>query len=157
MYQIFKDFAGPIATITAAFVAVSVTAYFASLQWKTAENRLRFDLFEKRLKVYLATTSLLNKITTHGSTIPSDLQEFYRGVEGAEFLFEHDLSSYYMRIGQLCWQAQMARISQDKAKIDEQRNKLIDQEESIVNSLMEQHEAVRRKFKEYLDLSRIGR
>jgi hypothetical protein len=156
MYQIFKDFAGPVATIAAAIGAVSVTGYFARLQWKTAEDRLRLDLFEKRLKVYLATTSLLNKITMHGSTIPDDLQEFYRRIEGAEFLFDDDLSNYYMRIGELCWQAQQARISQDKAKIDEHRNKLIDQEESIVNFLMEQHEAVRYKFKKYLDLSRIG-
>ncbi len=142
-------------TIVAAVIG-AVAGYVAWRQWKTAEDRLRLELFERRLKVYLATKSLVAKAITHGSTIPDDLRDFYQAVEGAGFLFRAELRNYYMKIGELCWQAQMSRFSQEKTKIVEHRNKLIDKEESIVKFLIEQHETVESKFNEYLDLSRIG-
>ena len=156
MYQFFKDFAGPVAVVAAALVAASVTSNFAWRQWKTAENKLRFDLFDRRLTVFLATKTLIDKITVHGSSTPDDLRQFYDAVKGAEFLFKADLKDYYMTIGELCWKAQMARFSQEKTKADNHRNKLIDQEESIVEFLMGERERLEHKFKKYLDLSKIG-
>jgi hypothetical protein len=47
-----KDFAGPVATVIAAFSAVSVTGYFAFRQWQTAREKLLLDLFEKRFAIY---------------------------------------------------------------------------------------------------------
>src|ERR1700730_17460833 len=59
MYQAFKDFAGPVATIIAALAAVGVTAYFAWHQKRIAEEqasiareKLRHDLFERRWDVF---------------------------------------------------------------------------------------------------------
>jgi hypothetical protein len=59
MYQFFKDFVGPIATIIAAVAAVSVTAYFAWHQKKIAEDqahiardKLRHDLYDRRFEIF---------------------------------------------------------------------------------------------------------
>ena len=56
MYQIFKDFAGPVATIIAAFAAVSVTGYFACQQAVIARDKLEHDVFyrlyDRRVAVY---------------------------------------------------------------------------------------------------------
>ena len=58
MYQLLKDFAAPIGTITAAIVAVSVTAYFARHQKKIAKaqarvarEKLRHDLYDRRFAI----------------------------------------------------------------------------------------------------------
>jgi hypothetical protein len=58
-YQIFKDFAGPLATIFAALAAVGVTAYFAWHQKQIAKRqvdisgeKLRHNLYEKRAIAY---------------------------------------------------------------------------------------------------------
>ena len=65
LYGILKDFAGPVATVTAASTAVFVTwrigrtqaaiarqqADIAQQQADTALDRLRFDLFDKRYSI----------------------------------------------------------------------------------------------------------
>jgi prophage DNA circulation protein len=51
-YDFFKDFAGPFATVVASIAAVCVTIYFARKQAWLAEEKLRYDLFDRRLKVY---------------------------------------------------------------------------------------------------------
>jgi hypothetical protein len=48
IYAVMKDFAGPVATILAALVAVGVTWVFARRQWKTEREKLLLDLFDKR-------------------------------------------------------------------------------------------------------------
>ena len=52
MYEFFKDFAGPIATILAAGAAVYFTQHFAREQAWLAREKLRYDLFDRRLKIY---------------------------------------------------------------------------------------------------------
>jgi prophage DNA circulation protein len=52
MYEFFQDFAAPIATIIAAAAAVYVTQHFAKEQARLASERLRYDLFDRRLKVF---------------------------------------------------------------------------------------------------------
>ncbi|MDN3591335.1 hypothetical protein [Methylobacterium adhaesivum] len=60
-YEFFKDFAGPIATVTAAGVAVFVTlklgrrqAAAAERQSETARNKLMADIFDRRFSAYEA-------------------------------------------------------------------------------------------------------
>jgi hypothetical protein len=78
--DILSTFAGPFATVTAATVAVGVTAYFNSKQVKLvaaqtataaaqkeiaqaqrdiAFDRLKYDLFEKRYAIYLAAKGMI--------------------------------------------------------------------------------------------------
>ncbi|MGA7657441.1 MAG: hypothetical protein WCA96_11750, partial [Methylocella sp.] len=61
MYQLFKDFAGPIATIIASLAAAFVAwqlgrtqADISKSQLRTSREKLRLDLFEKRYAVYIA-------------------------------------------------------------------------------------------------------
>ncbi len=62
MYCVFKDFAGPIATIIASLTA----AFFVYRQWQTAEkqaetalDQLRYNLFSKRFAIYEDIKQLL--------------------------------------------------------------------------------------------------
>jgi hypothetical protein len=48
MYQTFKDFAVPAATI----VAAAVAAYFVRRQALTALDQLRYNLSQKRFEIY---------------------------------------------------------------------------------------------------------
>ncbi len=59
MYQLLKDFAGPVATFIAAVSAVGVTTYFARHQRRIAEKqatiageKLRLDLFDRRFAIF---------------------------------------------------------------------------------------------------------
>ena len=65
-YSTIKDFAAPVATITAAVIAAGITAVFAWSHAKTARtqknialDRLRYDLFDKSYALYDATKRLI--------------------------------------------------------------------------------------------------
>jgi hypothetical protein len=66
LYAFFKDFAAPIATMVAAFVAAGITFFFtraqtriARIQADVAIEKLNFDLFEKRYALYVSARQLI--------------------------------------------------------------------------------------------------
>ena len=48
-----------------AIVAAGIAGYIAFRQWRTAHDRLSFDLFEKRYAVYQATQGLISTLHTN--------------------------------------------------------------------------------------------
>jgi hypothetical protein len=98
LYQIFKDFAGPVATIIAAFAAVRVTAYFAKEQADIAREKLCHDLYERRYRVFDATRKLLCEVAVHRRASDDDLRAFIIGTGDAVFLFNDDLSGHLVEI-----------------------------------------------------------
>jgi hypothetical protein len=66
MYEILKDFAGPVATFIASVTAAWVTWHFGSWQAKIArqqadlaEERVKLDKFDRRFAVFDATRELI--------------------------------------------------------------------------------------------------
>jgi hypothetical protein len=83
-YNLLKDFAGPVATIIAAAVAVFVTwrlgsrqAATAQQQANTALKRLNLDLYEKRFNIYTAALDLYQ----------ADMKKELLDIKEAEFRF----------------------------------------------------------------------
>jgi hypothetical protein len=96
MYQVAKDFAGPIATIMAAFAAVSVTAFFAWQQKKisgeqarVAKEKLRYDLFERRMAIFSSLFPFYDAMLSWQGT-PEQVaarNRFFRAYQESGFLF----------------------------------------------------------------------
>jgi hypothetical protein len=72
MYQVLKDFAGPVATIIAALAAVYVTAHFARKQAWLAREKLRYDLFDRRLKIFGSIFDFYNAMIAWSGTPEPD-------------------------------------------------------------------------------------
>jgi len=72
-------------------VLASVIAY---RQWRTAQNKLKFDLFDRRLKVYEALTSVLGRVLTHGGTTNEDQGAYLEGIQNAKWLFGEEIREY---------------------------------------------------------------
>jgi hypothetical protein len=97
--QIFKDFAGPLATVIAAIAAVSVTAYFAwhqrkiaSEQAHIARERLRYDLFDRRLEIFTSIFPLYHALISWEAT-PEQIvakDRFLRAYHESSFLFKKE-------------------------------------------------------------------
>ncbi len=71
IYDCFKDFAGPLATVFASLAALGVTWKFSSTQAKTAEaqkninlDNLNFAVFDKRYEIYNATRAVIDHVKT---------------------------------------------------------------------------------------------
>ena len=140
-----------------AIVAACIAGYIALRQWWTARDRLRFDMFERRFAVYEAVKKIINTATQHGGVAQEDLNAFYDGIRGAEFLFDGDTRAFIMNIGQMIWRARNARARRERSAQHPQTDQLIDEEENILSFLSGQDAELENMFSRYLDLSRIGR
>jgi hypothetical protein len=120
--------------------------YIAYRQWQTAKHRLRLDMFDRRVAVYNATKDLIGTIQIHGQTLPEDLERFYRGIRGAEFLFDGDTRAFVMRIGDMSFRARMARLQWERRGADAAADRLIDEEENILEFLQTQDQNLERIF-----------
>lgn len=68
--------------------------YIATQQWRTARNKLKLDLFDKRLAVYEATRSFLASIITSGKITQENEMLFLAGTRGAKWLFGNEIEQY---------------------------------------------------------------
>lgn len=82
--------------------AVAVVTLYIAWQQKqtakqlarTAENKLRLDLFDRRLPVYEAAITLANYIVSTGGTTHEKASEFSQACKSARFLFNEEMQNY---------------------------------------------------------------
>jgi hypothetical protein len=139
-----------------AVVVGAVAGYVAWRQWRTAHDKLAFDLYEKRFKVYEAVESIISAATVHDPVTLEEFIEFHRAIIGAEFLFDGDTRDFIVKIGQMAWRARNAREQRERSGHHPQTDNLINEEEGIVSFLLGQEQALEKMFRPYLDLSRVG-
>jgi hypothetical protein len=96
MYQIFKDFSAPIATIIAAIGAVCVTAYFAwhqkniaKEQADIARNKLCLDLYDRRFEIFSSIFDFYDAMISWKGTPEQQeaRKRFFRAYQESCFLF----------------------------------------------------------------------
>jgi hypothetical protein len=95
-------------------------------QHRTAKNKLRLDLFEKRLPVYEAAMTLASTIMSKGDVSFEEIQEFAVASRSVRFSFNQKLQDY---CDELCNTARL--VWGGKQKIDvlapgEERDKSLD-------------------------------
>jgi hypothetical protein len=103
-YDALKDFAGPLATVFAALVATAITAIFAIAQARIARaqkdialDKLKFDLLERRYRIYEAAKQLIEYIALHRDTdkINTDkVKQLYVTIDEARFYFDPDVRDF---------------------------------------------------------------
>src|SRR5437868_6761985 len=100
-YEFFKDFAGPLAAVIAAVVAALITFRFSSKQTEIAQfqadiasDKLKFDLFERRMNTYDAIREVIGEIVRHGVVTNQSTAAFVRAIDKVEFLFGPEIKSY---------------------------------------------------------------
>lgn len=118
-YDLFHDFAGPVATIIAATAAFYLTFRFGSqqvtiaaqqaaiakTQADTALDRLRYDLFEKRYHIY-DTAKQLMRVTINDSAKedfgPLDIIPLYLILDEAPFFFPVNTCAFIISVRNDC-------------------------------------------------------
>ncbi len=113
-YNEFKELAGPIATVTAAFAALSVTSYFArhqktiaAEQAHVAKEKLRYDLFDRRLEIFSSIFAMYHAIIGWEAT-PEQVaarDRFFKAYQESGFLFKEQ-SGIQKLLGELNADAQ---------------------------------------------------
>ena len=148
----WMEYVQALAPTVVAIIAALIASYIAWRQWRTAHDRLSFDLYEKRFAVYEAVKNIINTAYLHGGVTQGDLDAFYEGIRGAEFLFDGRTKDFVANIRWMAWKASNARARLKRSETD----KLIDEELDILDFLSGQAEGLEDMFKPYLDLSKAG-
>jgi hypothetical protein len=87
----------PLFTFLGTVVIGGFAAYFARGQWRTNEDKLRLDLYDRRLAVYEAAMKFLVDLTATGKVEPSSMHQYLVATRQATFLFEDDAIPAYLR------------------------------------------------------------
>jgi hypothetical protein len=64
-------------------------------QWRTANDKLRLDHFDRRFTVYNIARNLLATIMTTGRITSEDLYKFGSGVRETKWLLNDDIDNYF--------------------------------------------------------------
>ena len=84
-----------IATPLVAAAAAFVGGLIAYRQWRTAQNRLKLDLFERRHAIYDAALTLLSRIMTSGRVTDTEIVHFVDRTRAAKWLLSDEVLSYF--------------------------------------------------------------
>ena len=135
-----------------------VATYIAWQQWKTNQQKLFLDLYDRRLKIYEEVRRILSIILRDAKASYEDLLKFRTSVSEADFLFGSDITEYideiYKRGVQLqYWSGEYRDYSQEKPEGYDHK-KICDGMHSELKWLISQFEPAKLKFKKYLDISK---
>lgn len=75
-------------------IIAGIAAWIAFRQFQTAQNRLKFDLFDKRMEVYNTVREALGNITRQGSLTLEQQLRYLQGTRTARWLFGSDVFTY---------------------------------------------------------------
>jgi hypothetical protein len=111
-YDLFKDFAGPVAIVLAATVAASITWYFNRRQTQIAETQrdiaidnLKVAVFEKRYEIYVAAKSLMETIAREQDFQKMDdakIRSLHVTLDEARFFFPEQTRAFLEEISTTC-------------------------------------------------------
>lgn len=130
-----------------------LAVYIAWRQWRTAQNKLKFDLFDRRFSVYEASRNLWGLIMQHGKVRDEDVRNYLPDLYKAKWLLNDEVAEYlekefYRKITDL---QLFQRLVEDALQGEEKRSNREKQGE-IMGWLAKQHEVLDKKFTPFLKL-----
>ena len=122
---------------------------------KIQKDKLRLDLFERRLVVYEACQNFLSSFELAGRVINDELVKFLKDSSNAEFLFGKEISEYVDKIGKktLRHKQVLRRLEDTTLLVGDKRNQLAIEAEQIEEWIQGQREECRSAFRKYLHFS----
>lgn len=91
----------PAVALLAALVALCaavIASYIQYNQWKTAKDKLRLDLFDKRMAVYNTLIVAFMEMPQLSTVPQADLRALHLAVEAARFLFAPEIAGQVDRM-----------------------------------------------------------
>jgi hypothetical protein len=138
-----------------AVAALAITGYFAWRQWKTARDKVRFDIFQLRYTYFIALRDFLIEILREGNAPSDKLNEYVRKMVGAEFVFEKDIVDYIEEIRVRSIKLRMIHVALERVSDGIERSETADNAAKLFMSFTNEFETLERRFAKSLGLARI--
>ncbi len=134
MQHVFNILASLLTPLIAA-----VVAYIAYQQYKVNRDKLRFDLYDRRLKVFEGLMVLLSVIFRKGKCTDQERDQFQRTTVEAGFLFDKDIADYLDTIHKKSWELGTIHAVLNVAA-GEKRDQSVEKEKQLFEWFMDQFE-----------------
>jgi hypothetical protein len=134
-----------------------LTAYIAWRQYQVSHSMLKKDLYERRLVVYKFVMSYLADIIRDGAVDYQRANQFYAEASEADFLFDDrilsKLKELYHEGLRLAYLQKKIFIPVNSSRLSpDERDKLVDEESSLVAWFGEQPEQTKELFMKQMKL-----
>ncbi len=133
-------------------IIASVVAYIAYQQHKTNRNTLRFNLYDRRLKVFEGLMVLLWVIRRKRTCNDQERYQFQRAIVEGSFLFDKDIAKYLdtihnknLELGTI-----HAMLKLNCFPREDKRDQTVEKESQLLDWFMDQFEVSKKKFARYL-------
>lgn len=135
--------------------ATAITAaQTAAAAAQTARNRLKYDLFERRLVLYDLVYAYIDRVVSAGLIDPKSDSEFLQAIRPLGWLTDATVTKYVLKDLRDNMIALSAATRQVEAhsQSGETRVGLLDKQAELQEQLYRQHEALAQAFEPYLKL-----
>lgn len=127
--------------------------FIAYRQWRTAQKKLKLDLFEKRFAVYDAARSFIASVMTSGKAKEEEMFKFLSGTREAKWLLSDDIATYFdEQIWKKAGELQTIDAELDGTPIGDERTNNVGRQREIKNWLIDQYKVLDEKFSPFLKL-----
>ena len=128
----------------------AIVAYIMRQQHKTDKDKLRYDLYDRRLKIFQGTMVLLGRVVVQKKLNIENIDQFNRERAEAIFLFEKDVTDYLTTIDRNCldlWGVTQVLKTEPEGK---PRSAAAKQQKALLQWFGDQAEVLTSKFEKYL-------
>jgi len=150
-----KLLSDPFAWLTA--LTAGIALWIAYQQVQTARAKLRFDLYERRFRVFDGVTALLAAFDLDADIKNQDLQKFWTTTNEATFLFGEDVMAYLKELRTKAGELWMlnAKLDDSILPVGPERDKVAQDMDRTIEWFERQVEESRQYFTKYLDFRRV--
>lgn len=135
----------PIVTILGSFVAYR--------QWRLAQNKLKLDLFDRRLSIHKAASEFLVSISTSGTIKNEEFYKFRASTSETRWLISESIAKYFNEdFLDKILEFQKIESELDGMLASEAKTNAVNAKNEIRKWLLDQHEVLDKKFSNYLQL-----
>ena len=128
----------------------SVIAY---RQWRTAQSKLKFELFDRRFSVYEASRNLLASVMTSGKAKEKEIFKFLIATREAKWLLNPEVATYLEK--ELYHKAialQTLEAMLEGIPIGKERSANVKKQSEIKKWFVAQYDVLDTKFSPFLEL-----
>lgn len=106
-------------------VAVVVLAY---QQFKISRSKLKFDLYERRLKLFNVVREFCGRVAMEGKINARDSSDLYHDTIERHFLFDQEIISYIGNVYERSKQLQRTRLELERPRLTEDEKQALDRQ-----------------------------
>jgi len=132
-----------------------VAAFIGFQQWRLAQRKLKYDLFDRRYKVFEVTRVFLASVLQEVEARDEFLRDFTVGTSDAPFLYPKETVAYLDSLREHALEMRKHQRARDNLPVSDLRNLYIDKEHIELEWLNSELTKLRTTFLPYLGFGTI--